>query len=58
MNDQGWIKQRFGKKYHYFIDGESLCGKNVVSNLAWGSKTGIPASKRCVICEKKRGLMK
>ena len=53
MSNQGWIKQRNWKKYHYFIDRESLCGKHVVSNLAWGSKSIFPVSDRCSICLKK-----
>jgi len=49
--DQGWIKMRGWHRYHYFLDGESLCKQHSVSMLNNGDRNIY--SDRCKACERK-----
>jgi len=49
--DQGWIKMVGWHRYHYFVDGESLCKQHSVSVLENGDH--MIGHDRCKACERK-----
>ena len=48
MANEGWWKQLPLRKYHYFVDGKSLCQKHTIPV---GTRTWLPSELgRCAIC--------
>lgn len=53
MGKEGWTWLHDSRKDHYFVDGQSLCGKFMLMNLSGLSQGNDDGLACCASCRRK-----
>lgn len=52
-NKEGWTWLQNAKKWHYFVDGESLCGRYMLLAIPDLQQGNDDSPDNCVTCRRK-----
>ena len=52
MSKQGWTWLGISRKWHYFVDGESLCGKYMLLGSPELKNDNDDSPDNCKVCRK------